>query len=119
MLYVSLSLSRQIVRKRDYKKRLLLFSGGLKAVLKVLSFVQNGHHLIHLLIMQSSIMRAPALGCNLTSSPAKEQLFAGFYATGSRLDKTVGRNSATVGWICIARCTKVYGAFAYMTSSKT
>ena len=42
-----------------------------------------------------------------------------YYAKGSRLDKTVGRNSATVGWICIARWTTVYGAFAYMTSSKT
>jgi hypothetical protein len=41
------------------------------------------------------------------------------YAKGSSFDKTVGRNSATVGWICIARSTTVYGAFAYMTSSKT
>ena len=41
------------------------------------------------------------------------------YAKGSSLDKTVGRNSATVGWICIARCITIYGAFAYMTSSKT
>src|SRR5262245_10216446 len=47
------------------------------------------------------------------------QQFAGAYATGSRLDKTVGRNSATVGWICIARCTTVYGTFAYMTSNNT
>ena len=41
------------------------------------------------------------------------------YSKGSNLDKTVGRYSATVGWICIARCMTVYGAFAYMTSSKT
>jgi hypothetical protein len=44
---------------------------------------------------------------------------SGSYATGSSLDKMVGRYSATVGWICIARCTTVYGAFAYMTSSNT
>ncbi len=41
------------------------------------------------------------------------------YARGFSLDKTVGRNSATVGWICIARCMTVYGAFAYMASSRT
>ena len=47
------------------------------------------------------------------------RLITASYAKGSSLDKTVGRNSATVGWICIARCTTVYGAFAYMTSSNT
>lgn len=41
------------------------------------------------------------------------------YSSGSSLAKTVGRNSATVGWMCMARCTTVQGAFAYMMSSKT
>ncbi len=52
-------------------------------------------------------------------TPGTVSVYAEYYAKGSNLDKTVGRNSATVGWICIARCTTVYGAFAYMTSSKT
>ena len=28
----------------------------------------------------------------------------------------VGTSSETVGWMCIARCITVYGAFAYIKS---
>src|SRR5262245_51680269 len=35
---------------------------------------------------------------------------------GARSSSMVGMNSETVGWMCIARCKTVDGAFAYMTS---
>src|ERR1700690_1494739 len=45
--------------------------------------------------------------------------FMQHYANGSSLPRMVGRYSATVGWICMARWITVYVAFAYITSSKT
>jgi len=43
-------------------------------------------------------------GCVHSIDPLKATaLTASLYLNGSSLDKTVGRNSATVGWICVAR----------------
>jgi hypothetical protein len=38
------------------------------------------------------------------------------HCKGTRPSNMVGTNSETVGWICIARCRTVDGAFAYMVS---
>ena len=37
-------------------------------------------------------------------------------ADGDSSPSSVGMNSETVGWMCIARCSTGYGAFAYITS---
>ena len=39
--------------------------------------------------------------------PGSPERMTASYLKGSSLDRTVGRNSTTVGWICIARCTTV------------
>jgi hypothetical protein len=41
------------------------------------------------------------------------------YASGSSLARMIGRYSETVGWMCMARWMTVYGAFAYIASSRT
>ena len=65
-------------------------------------------------------VRSPGIWFSMQPAASKYlAIMTASYARGSSLDKTVGRNSATVGWMCMARCIAVYGALAYMTSSTT